>query len=159
MRLPRPLCTLAMTIVCYQSDEGNALGFCSSISLPQQTTTPAPALVQSTSVPHTSHLNLLPSWFDILSLRKRSISIYFFCSIGWPQHTSWPLPPLVTINSEPHLLQKYFLPIWFAIVNYLQGLILVSLQHVCKNRLTVPSHGNLRLRSKGRRSFSVCLSH
>jgi hypothetical protein len=83
--------------------------------LSQQVIEPSPALVQSTSVPHVSHLKRFPSWFAILSLRQAQSAGYFFCSIGWPQHVTWPLPPLVTINSDPHLVQMYFLPIWLAI--------------------------------------------
>jgi len=42
------------TLYISQSDDGKGLGSCNTISLSQQTTVPFPALVHSTSVPHTS---------------------------------------------------------------------------------------------------------
>ena len=41
-----------------------------AISLSQQMMVPSLALVQSTSVPQTSHLNLLPNWFIYVSPSK-----------------------------------------------------------------------------------------
>ena len=44
-----------------QSAEGSTLGCMSSIATPQHSIEPSPGLMQSTSVPHFSHWNRLPS--------------------------------------------------------------------------------------------------
>ncbi len=77
----------------------------SCMGTPQHSTSPSPGLMQSTSVPHFSHWNRLPNWFDISYPR-----CYCFCCIGTPQQAISPSPALVTIISVPHLLHWYRLP-------------------------------------------------
>lgn len=86
-----------------------------AISLSQQWMTPDPALVQSVSVPHTSHWYLLPSWLDmspsLLIAWSWSEVESHFCCMGLEQQITVPFPPRVTMNSEPHTVQKYLLPV------------------------------------------------
>src|SRR3990170_3804136 len=55
-----------------QSAEGSTLGCISSITLPQHSMPPSPALMHSTSVPQVSHWNRFPSWLDTCYLRLTS---------------------------------------------------------------------------------------
>lgn len=53
-----------------QSDEGKGRGSWTFISFSQQTKVPSPALVQSTSVPQTSHLYRFPSLLMAILLHQ-----------------------------------------------------------------------------------------
>ncbi len=74
----------------------------------QQSISPSPLLVQSTLLPQTSQVYLLPSWLAIWRSSNdfpgALLWAFYFSSMGVWQQAMAPSPPLVTMNSEPHLL-------------------------------------------------------